>query len=88
MRRGAKGVDGAMSPHKLIEVAAFEPETIALLIQAYEAAVMIVGRDQPLLVLETIAKRILEIAGRGERDPKKMVEYAMRGLEGFQPGTP
>ena len=71
-----------MSAHELIEGAAFEPETIALLIQAYDAAVMLVGRDQPPLVLETIAKRILEIAGRGERDPKKMVEYAMRGLEG------
>jgi len=71
-----------MSAHELIEGAAFEPETIVLLIQAYEAAVMLVGRDQPPLVLETIAKRILEIAGRGERDPKKMVEYAMRGLEG------
>jgi len=71
-----------MSAHELIGGAAFEPETIALLIQAYEAAVMLVGRDQPPLVLETIAKRILEIAGRGERDPKKMVEYAMRGLEG------
>jgi len=71
-----------MSAHELIEGAAFEPETIALLIQAYDAAVTLVGRDQPPLVLETIAKRILEIAGRGERDPKKMVEYAMRGLEG------
>jgi len=71
-----------MSAHELIGGAAFEPETIALLIQAYEAAVMLVGRDQPPLVLETIAKRILEIAGRGERDPRKLVEYAMRGLEG------
>jgi hypothetical protein len=70
-----------MSPHRLIEGAAFDPETIAALAQAYEAAVMLVGRDQPLLVLETIAKRILEIAGRGERDPKKMVEYAIRGLD-------
>jgi hypothetical protein len=70
-----------MSPHKLIEGAAFGPETITLLTQAYEAAVMLVGRDQPLLVLETIAKRILEIAGRGERDPKAMVEYAIRGLK-------
>jgi len=75
-----------MSAHKLIEGAAFEPETLALLIQAYVDAVMHVGKDQPSLVLETIAKRILEIAGRGERDPKKMAEYAMRGLEGF-PGA-
>ena len=47
---------------------------------------MLVGRDQPLVVLETIAKRILEIAGRGERDPQKMVEYAIRGIERLPDG--
>jgi hypothetical protein len=67
----------------LIQGAAFDPETIALLTQTYEAAVMLVGRDQPHLVLETIAKRILETAARGERDPKKLVDYAIRGIERF-----
>jgi len=70
-----------MSPHRLIEGAAFEPETVALLTRAYEAAVTVVGKDQPQLVLETIARQIIEIAGRGERDPRKMVEYAVRGIE-------
>jgi hypothetical protein len=69
-----------MSPHRLIEGAAFEPETIRLLIQAYEAAVKRVGKDQPVLVLETIARQIIEIAGSGERDPRKMLEYATRGI--------
>ena len=44
-----------MSPHRLIEGAAFEPEAIALLIRAYEAAVTRVGKGQPLVVLETLA---------------------------------
>jgi hypothetical protein len=70
-----------MSPHNLIQGAAFEPETIQLLSEAYEAAVMLVGRDQPRVVLETIAKKILDIAGRGERDPRTMVDYAIRGIE-------
>ena len=70
-----------MPPHRLIEGAAFEPETIELLIEAYEAAVMLVGKGQPLPVLETIAKRIVEIAGNGERDPRTLVEYAIRGVE-------
>jgi hypothetical protein len=70
-----------MSPHKLIEGAAFEPEVIALLIEAYNAAVKRVGKDQPPVVLETIAKQIIEIGGRGERDPQKMVDYAIRGVE-------
>jgi hypothetical protein len=72
-----------MSPHRLIEGAAFEPEVLKSLIRAYDAAVKRVGKGQPPLVLETIAKRIIEIAGNGERDPQKMVEYAVRGVEPF-----
>jgi hypothetical protein len=70
-----------MSPHRLIQGSAFEPETIQLLSEAYEAAVLLVGSDQPVIVLETIAKQILDIAARGERDPKKMVEFAIRGID-------
>ncbi len=72
-----------MSPHRLIEGAAFDPEVIALLIQAYETAVQRVGKGQPLPVLEALATRIIEIAIRGERDPQKMTEYAIRGVEPF-----
>lgn len=72
-----------MSPHRLIEGAAFEPEVLKLLIQAYDAAVKRAGKGQPPLVLETMAKRIIEIAGSGERDPQKMVEHAVRGVEPF-----
>jgi hypothetical protein len=70
-----------MSPHRLIQGAAFEPEVVKLLIQAYEAAVKRVGESQPTLVLETIARRIIEIAGTGERDRQALVEYAIRGVE-------
>ena len=72
-----------MSPHRLIEGAAFEPEVIALLIRAYEAAVKRVGKGQPPVVLETLAKRIIEVAGDGERDLQKMVDYAVRGVGPF-----
>jgi hypothetical protein len=70
-----------MAPHRLIEGAAFEPEVIALLIQTYETAVERVGKGQPLPVLEAIARRIIETAVHGERDPQQMVEYAIRGIE-------
>lgn len=69
-----------MSPHRLIQGSAFEPETIQLLIEAYEAAVLMVGK-QPQIVLETIAKQILDLAARGERDPKKLIDHAIRGIE-------
>ena len=69
-----------MSPHKLIQGAAFDPETVRVLSQAYETAVRLVGKGQPPLVLEAIAKRIIESAGSGERDPQKMVDHAIRGV--------
>ena len=70
-----------MVPHSLIEGAAFDPEVIVLLIQAYEAAVQRVGKGQPLPVLEALATRIIEIAARGERDPQRMADHAIRGIE-------
>jgi hypothetical protein len=72
-----------MSPHKLIQGAAFDPETVRLLSQAYATAVRLVGKGQPPPVLETMAKRIIESAGGGERDPQKMAEYAIRGVAPF-----
>jgi hypothetical protein len=72
-----------MSPHRLIEGAAFDPEVIALLIQAYETAGKRVGKGQPLPVLEAIATRIIETAVHGERDPQQMVAYAIRCVEPF-----
>ena len=70
-----------MAPQRLIEGAAFDPEVIALLIQAYEAAAKRIGKGQPLPVLEAIATRIIETAVHGERDLQKMVAYAVRGVE-------
>jgi hypothetical protein len=69
-----------MTIHRLIQGAAFDPETVVLLTRAYESAVALIGQNQPPIVLETIAKHIVEIAGRGERDPQKMVEFAVRGV--------
>jgi hypothetical protein len=72
-----------MSPHRLIEGATFEPEIIVLMTKAYQAAVKRVGEGQPPVVLETLAKRIIEIAGSGERDLQKMIDHAVRGVEPY-----
>ena len=72
-----------MSPYRLIEGAAFEPEIIVLMTKAYQAAVKRVGKGQPLLVLETLARRVIDIAGSGERDLQKMVDYAVLGVEPY-----
>jgi len=72
-----------MSPHRLIEGATFEPEIIVLMTQAYQAAVKRVGKGQPPVVLETLAKRIIELAGGGERDLQKLIDHAVRGVEPY-----
>jgi hypothetical protein len=71
-----------MSVHRLIQGAAFEPETTAIMGRAYEAARDQLGDAQPATVLETVAKRIIEAARAGERDPERLVGFALRGLNG------
>jgi hypothetical protein len=72
-----------MSAHRLIEGATFEPEVIVLMTKAYQAAVKRVGKGQPPVVLETLAKRIIELAGGGERDLQKLIDHAVRGVEPY-----
>ena len=71
-----------MPVHQLIEGAAFEPETTEVMGRAYEAARLRLGASQPATVLETVAKRIIEAARKGERDPDRLIALALRGLDG------
>ena len=52
---------------------AFSPETIAMLSTAYERAI----DGQPTSAHEAIAKRIIELASEGVRDPQKLCEGAL-----------
>jgi hypothetical protein len=47
---------------------AFDPETIATLIAAYDNAI----ESQPASAREAIARSIIELASDGERDPRKL----------------
>jgi hypothetical protein len=46
----------------------FDPETLVVLTAAYERAI----RGQEVPVHEIIAKRIIELASEGERNPDKL----------------
>jgi len=81
--RGGAPIGVDMTIHQLIEGAAFEPETTALMGRAYEAAIRHLGSAPPPSVLETIAKRILKATQTGERDPDKLTALALRGLQGW-----
>ena len=51
----------------------FDPEALAVLTAAYEKA----DREQASSLHETIAKRIIELASEGERDPDRLCHGAL-----------
>jgi hypothetical protein len=64
----------------------FDPEDIASLTAAFEAALIKIGltdRKDPLTT--TVAKAIIQVAKNGERDPQKLCERALKIL-GKSPG--
>ena len=67
--------------------AALDPETVKLTSEAYGLVIQALhDRGQPQLVKEIIAKRILELAGLGERDPKHLCLTVLSEL-GLPPET-
>ena len=70
-----------MPIHRLLNDCAFDPETIEVLVTAFEAALRelrLTDRADPLT--ETVARKIIELAQRGERDPARLREYAVHSL--------
>jgi hypothetical protein len=59
----------------------FDAETTALIGQAFDKTCReLHDSGQPASVKEIIAKRVIEIAGRGERDPDRISEAALKCL--------
>jgi plasmid stabilization system protein ParE len=59
---------------------AFEPEAIAEMTEALEAACEEL-KDQPEVVREIVAQRIILAVRFGERDPVRLRETALRGRD-------
>jgi hypothetical protein len=67
--------------YPLLKDSAFGPNEIKVLSSAFEAALRdlnLVDRADP--ATELVAKRIIELAQQGERDPLRLREGAVRGL--------
>jgi hypothetical protein len=63
------------------EAGSFDECVKKLLGQAFDAACKALhDRGQPSIVREIIAKRILEAARQGERDPQRLCEAGRAGL--------
>ena len=70
-----------MPINKLATEAAFGPDEVARLATAYEAALQLLrltDRNDP--VTEVVAKKIIEVARAGERDPAHICARALKEL--------
>jgi hypothetical protein len=71
-----------MPINQMIDSAAFDPAAVTALTNAYEEACAIlrlIDRTDPLA--EVVAKKIIEHARRGERDPKRLREGVLKELK-------
>ena len=65
----------------LFQDVAFDPETVAVLCDAYaRARKSLHDSGQPQIVNEVIATGIIALAKQGERDPDKLAEGALKAL--------
>jgi hypothetical protein len=72
-----------MAIYPLLKDSAFGPEEIKVLTTAYEdtlRTLRLADRADP--AAEIIAKKIIEFAQRGERDPLRLRERAIESLSG------
>jgi hypothetical protein len=72
---------GAVAIYRLLQEAAFEPEDIERLAAAYEEALrrlQLIDRGDP--VTEIVARRIIDIARTGMKEPHEICDRAIEQL--------
>ena len=70
-----------MAIYRLLQNSAFGPEAIAHLAAAYEKALLALRlEDRPDPTTELIAKKIIEVAQTGARDPEQICKLALAEL--------
>jgi hypothetical protein len=70
-----------MAIYRLLQGAVFDDKAVKAMTTAYEAALVelkLADRNDPLT--ETIARKIVEIAQTGERDPERLCQRALAEL--------
>lgn len=73
------GKVAAMPIRTFTQPGAFDPEAIAAMIEAFDAACEKLGDiDQAEVAREVMAGRIVAAARLGERDPARLLEAALR----------
>jgi hypothetical protein len=70
-----------MAIYRLLQNSAFDPDAIQIMTAAYEGAcraLQLADRSDP--ITEMVAKKVIEIAQLGERDPVRICDRALQEL--------
>jgi hypothetical protein len=71
-----------MGIYHLFRSRPFEPEAIAVMTSAYSDVCDALGlRDRDHVETNAVAKKIIELAQRGERDPGRLRETVLRAMQ-------
>ena len=80
-----RGWGRAMPIYRLLDGAAFERKHIAAMQTAFEevlSEMRLADRSDPLT--ELVAKKVIELAQKGERDPARLRELTLRAFDGLE----
>jgi hypothetical protein len=66
-----------MAAHSFFRESSFTPEIISIMVEAFEKASAQLGTPS---LQEEVAKHIIELAGKGERNPDVLCHAALKSL--------
>jgi hypothetical protein len=72
--------EGIMPITRLLQNASFGPDEIKVLVRAFEEALGTLRVDRNGPVSDALAKKIIELAQQGERDPILLRQHAVRSV--------
>jgi hypothetical protein len=68
---------------RIAKEAAFDPEEVQAIVAAYETALAKLGlKDRSDPAAEMVARKMVEIARDGERDPQRLSDLVVESLRG------
>ena len=75
-----------MAVYRLFRNRAFEPETIATMTSAYADVCRVLGLDDgDQREADAVAKKVIEFAQRGERDPVRLRNHVLQAFSADAP---
>ena len=67
---------------RIVKQAAFDPEDVQAIVAAYETALARLGlKDRSDPAAEMVARKIVEVARDGERDPQRLSDLVVKSLQ-------